>query len=68
MSFPLSAKSQGTSRRLPVAHTRKGGSRDASSVRPQASTEDRSHEARLQAAIVRPDKGSDPYADVPCTD
>jgi len=69
MSFPLSAKSEGATRRLPVAHKRGRGLRDASSEGPgRANSATPSSEPRLQAAVVRPEKGSDPYADVPCTD
>ncbi|OJY30634.1 MAG: hypothetical protein BGO98_28430 [Myxococcales bacterium 68-20] len=69
MSHPLSAKPQAATRHLPVARGRERGGRDASSeARLRAARSARSSEPRLQAAVVRPDKGSDPYADVPCTD
>ncbi len=68
MSFPLSETSQAATRRLPVAHKRERGLRDASSEARRASSAAPASEPRLQAAVVRPDKGSDPYADVPCTD
>jgi hypothetical protein len=63
MSHPTFAKTpQAATRHLPVAHSldRSGEPR---SIRPSTTSE-----TRLQAAVVREDSSSDPYADVPCTD
>ena len=69
MSYPSFARSEAATRQLPVARGRDRGERDASSeARVRANAKARASESRLQAAVVGPDRGSDPYADVPCTD
>jgi hypothetical protein len=64
MTHSLSARQPTATRHLPVA---RGRERRESASETRVRTAPPS-EPRLQVAVVRKDLGSDPYADVPCTD
>jgi len=67
MSSPLSKRPQAATRQLPIATGREDRSEPKSQGRVSIAPRSVS-ETRLQAAVVRRDSTTDPYADVACTD